>query len=57
MKRDFLTLWDLSSEEINKLLKRAIDMKSGIDAGKCPLIGKSIGLLFWEGLYEDKGFV
>ena len=21
-------------------------MKSGIDAGKCPLIGKSIGLLF-----------
>ncbi|HBR21161.1 MAG TPA: ornithine carbamoyltransferase [Nitrospiraceae bacterium] len=46
MKRDFLTLWDLSSEEIDKLLKRAVDMKSGIDAGKCPLIGKSIGLLF-----------
>jgi len=46
MKRDFLTLWDLSSEEINKLLKRAIDMKSGVDACKCPLIGKSVGLLF-----------
>lgn len=46
MKRNFLTLRDLSSEEINMLLKRAVQMKSGIDAGKCPLIGKSIGLLF-----------
>lgn len=46
MKKHFLTLWDLSSEEINKLLKRAIDMKSGVDAGKCPLIRKNIGLLF-----------
>ncbi len=46
MKRDFLTLWDLSSEEITGLLHRAIDMKSGKDANKCPLIGKSIGLLF-----------
>lgn len=46
MKRDFLTLWELSSEEINRLLKRAIEMKSGAGANKCPLIGKSIGLLF-----------
>ena len=46
MKKDFLTLWDLSAEEINMLLKRAVEMKSGIDANKCPLIGKSIGLLF-----------
>lgn len=46
MKRDFLTLLDLSADEISALLKRAIDMKSGIDANKCPLIGKSIGLLF-----------
>jgi len=46
MKRDFLTLLDLSAEEISALLKRAIAMKSGIDANKCPLIGKSIGLLF-----------
>jgi len=46
MKRDFLTLWDLSSEEIDKLLKRAIDMKKGVDASRCPLIGKSVGLLF-----------
>ncbi|HMK61593.1 MAG TPA: ornithine carbamoyltransferase [Dissulfurispiraceae bacterium] len=46
MKRDFLTLFDLSDNEIKLLLKRAIDMKSGIDAAKCPLIGKSIGLFF-----------
>jgi len=46
MKRDFLTLWDMSSEGIDMLLKRAIELKSGIDANKCPLIGKSIGLLF-----------
>lgn len=46
MKRDFLTLWDLSSEEIEYLLKRAIELKSGKDKNKCPLIGKSIGLLF-----------
>lgn len=46
MKRDFLTLWDLSSQEINLLLKRAIELKSGKDAHKCPLIGRSIALLF-----------
>jgi ornithine carbamoyltransferase len=45
-KRDFLTVWDLSSEEIDSLLKRAIELKSGKDANKCPLIGRSIGLLF-----------
>ncbi len=46
MKRDFLTLWDLSSQEINLLLKRAIELKSGKDLHKCPLIGRSIALLF-----------
>lgn len=46
MKRDFLTVWDLSSEEITHILKRAIELKSGKDKNKCPLIGKSIGLLF-----------
>ncbi|MBM4136199.1 MAG: ornithine carbamoyltransferase [Nitrospira sp.] len=46
MKRDFLTLWDVSSKEIEHLLKRAIELKSGKDVNKCPLIGKSIGLLF-----------
>jgi ornithine carbamoyltransferase len=46
MKRDFLTIWDLSSKEIDLLLKRATEVKSGRDVNKCPLIGKSVGLLF-----------
>lgn len=46
MKRDFLTVWDLSSEEIETILHRALKLKSGADRGACPLIGKSIGLLF-----------
>jgi ornithine carbamoyltransferase len=45
-KRDFLTLWDLSSDEIERLIKRAMEFKSGVDKNKCPLIGKSIGLFF-----------
>ncbi|MBI4690488.1 MAG: ornithine carbamoyltransferase [Nitrospirae bacterium] len=46
MKKDFLTLWDMSSGEIAMLVKRAVERKSGIAANKCPLIGKSIGLFF-----------
>jgi ornithine carbamoyltransferase len=46
MKRDFLTLSDLSSGELQRLLKRAGELKSGKDRNKCPLIGKSVGLLF-----------
>lgn len=46
MKRDFLTIWDLSKDEIENLIKRAIQLKSGADKSKCPLIGKSIGLFF-----------
>jgi len=46
VKRDFLRLWDLSSEEIDRLLKRAVELKSGKDKTRCPLIGRSIGLLF-----------
>jgi ornithine carbamoyltransferase len=46
MKRDFLTIWDLSSKEIDLLLKRATELKSGRDVNTCPLIGKSVGLLF-----------
>lgn len=46
MKRDFLTMRDLSTEEIDLLLKRSKEFKSGKDAHKCPLIGKSIGLFF-----------
>jgi ornithine carbamoyltransferase len=46
MKKDFLTVLDLSPGEFNGLIKRSIELKSGVDANKCPLIGKSIGLLF-----------
>jgi len=46
MKRDCLTIFDLSESEIESLLKRAIALKAGVDTGKCPLIGKSIGLFF-----------
>jgi ornithine carbamoyltransferase len=46
MKKDFLTLLDLSSEELIALLDRAAELKSGRDSSVCPLIGKSIGLLF-----------
>ncbi len=46
MKKDFLTLLDLSSEELAALLERAAELKSGRDSSACPLIGKSIGLLF-----------
>jgi ornithine carbamoyltransferase len=46
MKKDFLTLADLSREAMMNLLKRAGELKSGKDRASCPLIGKSIGLLF-----------
>jgi ornithine carbamoyltransferase len=46
MKKDFLTVLDLSANEFERLIKRAIELKSGVDASQCPLIGKSIGLLF-----------
>lgn len=46
MKRDLLTVWDLSAEEIDSLLRRALELKAGKDADRCPLIGRSIGLIF-----------
>lgn len=46
MKKDFLTIFDVSPNELTGLIKRAIELKSGKDAGKCPLIGKSVGLFF-----------
>jgi ornithine carbamoyltransferase len=45
-KKDFLTIWDLTKDDIESLLKRAIELKTGADKNKCPLIGKSIGLFF-----------
>ncbi len=46
MKRDLLTLWDLSAAELQSLIERGVKLKGGEDRNKCPLIGKSVGLLF-----------
>ncbi len=46
MKRDFLKFRDLSKEETLSLIDRAIQLKKGVDKNACPLIGKSIGMLF-----------
>ncbi len=46
MKRDFLRVTDLSKEEIISIIGRSIKLKAGEDASACPLIGKSIGLIF-----------
>ena len=46
MKKDFLRLRDFSSKEIYFILRRSLELKSGKDTNKCPLIGKSIGLIF-----------
>jgi ornithine carbamoyltransferase len=46
MKRDFLTLSDLSAQEVDSLLNRSAELKSASGSTACPLIGKSIGLLF-----------
>jgi len=46
MKKDFLTLLDLTPKELSTLIERAAELKAGKDTSACPLIGKSIGLLF-----------
>ena len=46
MKRDFLTLKDITPEELTAILNRASEFKAGKDSSACPLIGKSIGIYF-----------
>ncbi|MEO5357229.1 MAG: ornithine carbamoyltransferase [Nitrospirae bacterium YQR-1] len=46
MKRDFLTLWELSKDEIEALLLRSAGFKTAKPKNGKPLTGKSIGLLF-----------
>jgi ornithine carbamoyltransferase len=46
MKKDFLTLMDLSTGEIAALITRAVALKAGKDKNSRPLAGKNIGLLF-----------
>lgn len=55
MKKDFLALHDLSSKEIADLLKRSIELKSGKDKNVCPLIGKSIGMIFEKTFNTHQG--
>jgi ornithine carbamoyltransferase len=46
MQRDFLRVNDLTKEEIISIIDRSIKLKAGEDATACPLIGKSVGLIF-----------
>jgi len=46
MKRDILTLKDLNKEEIQSLIKRALEIKSEGIGGGFPLKGKCLGLIF-----------
>jgi len=45
-KKDLLTIWDFSAEDVRSILNRSIALKSGVDRMKCPLSGKTIGLFF-----------
>jgi ornithine carbamoyltransferase len=46
MKKDFLTLLDLTAQELSDIIDRAFAYKAGRAAPACPLIGKSIGIYF-----------
>ena len=46
MNKDFLVLSDFSADDITALLQKAAALKSGKYQSACPLIGKSIGLMF-----------
>jgi len=46
LKKNFLTMMDLDSNEVMRIIKRAAELKSGKDASLCPLMGKSVGLIF-----------
>ncbi|WP_353684244.1 ornithine carbamoyltransferase [Thermodesulfovibrio sp. 3907-1M] len=46
MKRDYLRVFDLNRDEFISLINRAIEFKSNKEFSKCPLIGKSVGMIF-----------
>lgn len=46
MKRDYLRVSDLTQQEFLSIIDRAIALKSGVDITKCPLIGKTVGMIF-----------
>jgi ornithine carbamoyltransferase len=45
-KRDFLTLLDISADELISLIDRSVVLKTRNNPAECPLIGKSIGIYF-----------
>ncbi|MBF0459039.1 MAG: ornithine carbamoyltransferase [Nitrospirae bacterium] len=47
-KRDFLTIKDFTAAEIASLMERAADFKNGKAVGNKPLLGRSIGMLFYK---------
>jgi len=48
MKKDILTIWDLTKDDVNRLIKRAMELKTLQKKGmsETPFSGKSLGLLF-----------
>lgn len=46
MKRDYLRVFDLDREDFLSLIERAKELKEKRDISHCPLIGKSIGMIF-----------
>ena len=46
MKKDLLTVKDLTHEDINYIFELAENLKSGVGAFERPLSGKSVGLIF-----------
>ncbi|WP_297211380.1 MULTISPECIES: ornithine carbamoyltransferase [Thermodesulfovibrio] len=46
MKRDYLRVFDLDREEFLSLIEKARELKINRNISYCPLIGKSIGMIF-----------
>ncbi len=46
MKRDYLRVFDFDKEEFQALIQRAKELKEGKNSSKCPIIGKSVGMIF-----------
>jgi ornithine carbamoyltransferase len=48
VKRDFLSLWDFSAEELRSLMRHTSELKRMRQAGQLhqPLVGKTLGMIF-----------
>jgi len=54
MKRDFLTIWDLSADEIRSIVDRALKLKRGED-GNMSSHRQECRLLFEKVFHENQG--